>query len=59
MSKFDKTRKALQGASAGRATAIAFLNVAMIVVKLVQTVTEDSTILESGGESDQIEDSES
>lgn len=58
MSKFDKTRKALQGASAGIATAIAFLNVAMIVVKLVQTVTEDTTILETEGDAEQIEENE-
>ncbi|MBR2674392.1 MAG: hypothetical protein IKE52_02925 [Mogibacterium sp.] len=46
MSKFDRTRRALNGASAGLAVAVAFFNVALLVVKLVQTVTEETSLLE-------------
>lgn len=38
---FEKTRKAVTGASAGIAVAAAFINVALIIVQLVKTVTED------------------
>lgn len=34
------------GASTGLAVAVAFLNVALVVVKLVQTVTEEAPKLE-------------
>ena len=38
----DKTRKVLSGASTGIALAAAFINVALIIVQLVKTVSEDA-----------------
>lgn len=38
---FERTRKAVNGASAGLAVAVAFLNVALLIVQLVKTVSED------------------
>lgn len=38
---FDKTRKAMTDVSTGIAVAVAFLNIALLVVTLVKTVTED------------------
>lgn len=40
----DKTRKVMTGASTGIAVAAAFLNVALIVVQLVKTVTQDEML---------------
>jgi hypothetical protein len=50
MSKFEGTRKALNNASTGLAVAVAFVNVALLLVKLVQTVSEELPALESEGE---------
>ena len=36
---YDKTKKVMTGASTGIAVAIAFLNLALVVVKLVQLVS--------------------
>lgn len=41
MSKYDGARKALNGAGTGLAVAVAFLNVALLIVKLVKTVSEE------------------
>ena len=38
---FDKTRKVMTGASTGIAVAAAFMNVALLIVQLVKTVSED------------------
>lgn len=40
----DKTRKVMTGASTGIAVAAAFLNVALIVVQLVKTVSQDEAL---------------
>ena len=47
MAKFEGTRKVLNGASTGLAVAVAFVNVALLLVKLVQTVSEEVPVLES------------
>lgn len=49
---FDKTRKVMTGASTGVAVAAAFFNVALLVVQLVKTVSEDKPATEklSGNE---------
>ena len=60
MAKFEETRKALNNASAGLAIAVAFVNVALLVVKLVQTVTEEVPVLQNEAEgTEEIEESES
>lgn len=60
MAKFEEARKALNGASAGLAIAVAFVNVALLVVKLVQTVTEEVPVLQSDAEeTESLEESES
>ena len=41
MSKYESARKAINGAGTGLAVAVAFFNVALLIVKLVQTVTEE------------------
>ena len=46
MSKYEDARKALQGAGTGLAVAVAFFNVALLIVQLVKTVTEDNVIAE-------------
>ena len=46
MSKYDGARKALNGAGTGLAVAVAFLNVALLIVQLVKTVTEDNAVAE-------------
>ena len=51
MSKFEGTRKALNNASTGLAVAVAFVNVALLLVKLMQTVSEEIPMLESESES--------
>ena len=38
---FDKTRKVMTGASTGIAVAAAFINIALIIVQLVKTVSAD------------------
>lgn len=38
---FDKTRKVMTSASTGIAVAAAFINVALLIVQLVKTVSED------------------
>lgn len=40
----DKTRKVMTGASTGIAVAAAFINVALIVVQLVKTVSQDEAL---------------
>jgi len=47
MSKISDARKILNGASTGLAVAVAFVNVALLLVKLVQTVSEEVPVLES------------
>ncbi|MBP3895942.1 MAG: hypothetical protein J6D07_05700 [Mogibacterium sp.] len=42
MAKYEGTRKLLQGASTGIAVAVAFLNAALIIVKIIQTVTDEA-----------------
>lgn len=44
MKDLKRTRNILTGASVGVAVAAAFVNVALIVVKLVQTVTDDAPV---------------
>ena len=46
MSKYDGARKALNGAGTGLAVAVAFLNVALLIVQLVKTVTEENAVAE-------------
>ena len=44
---FDKTKKVMTGASTGIAVAAAFINVALLIVQLVKTVSEDEPKPES------------
>lgn len=46
MSKYEDVRKVLNGAGTGLAVAVAFFNVALLLVKLVQTVTEEAETAE-------------
>ena len=41
--KIEKARDVMQGASTGLAVAIAFFNVALLLVQLVKTVSEDES----------------
>lgn len=50
MASYEKTRKLLQGASTGIAVAVAFMNAALIIVKILQTVTEESAELAAESE---------
>lgn len=50
----DKTRKVMTGASTGIAVAAAFINVALIVVQLVKTVTQEE-VLTAGDAVERIE----
>ena len=38
---FDKTKKVMTGASTGIAVAVAFMNVALLIVQLVKTVSAE------------------
>ena len=47
MTKLEKAKKVMTGASTGIAVAVAFLNVALLVAELVKTVSADESLMQA------------